>query len=162
MSSDTQEPCDAFISYVEEDKDWVVDNLIKNLEQDGFQIYWDDRDFELGKTVLKNKLEALLGSRKIIVVFSPNYVAEENVWDVLSEENSISLTEVVHHFSIIPIIYRPCKIPEHFKDLFSLDWTNAHARKFFWKKLAASLEKNVPNSSKGMCNYSADLNDFSF
>lgn len=40
---------DVFISYSSEDEEWVKDELLKNLEADGYKVYIDFKDFVPGK-----------------------------------------------------------------------------------------------------------------
>lgn len=40
---------DVFISYSSEDEDWVKQDLLKNLEAEGYKVYIDFKDFVPGK-----------------------------------------------------------------------------------------------------------------
>lgn len=40
---------DVFISYSSEDEDWVKQELLKNLEAEGYKVYIDFKDFVPGK-----------------------------------------------------------------------------------------------------------------
>lgn len=40
---------------------------------------------------------------------------------------------------LIPILYKPCKIPTTLRFIYYLDYTKEESRQFFWGKLAASL-----------------------
>lgn len=44
-----------FISYSSEDEDWVKQELLKNLEAEGYKVYIDFKDFVPGKKV-KDKI----------------------------------------------------------------------------------------------------------
>lgn len=143
MSGDIEEKYafDTFVSYHETDKEWVTESLIKLLEDEGIAVCWDDRDFELGKTVIENKLNALCSSASTIAVISPEYSEDEELWLHLRKISGLTNEKIVEKFLIIPVVFRDGQIPDLFKPIWKLDWTNQTARKFFWSKLVQSIKK---------------------
>nr|AOZ21302.1 toll-like receptor 21 [Larimichthys crocea] len=78
---DEEENCkyDAFISYNSSDEQWVMDELLPNLEGNGssFKLCLHHRDFELGRDIVDNIVSAVYGSRKTICVVSRNFLKSE-------------------------------------------------------------------------------------
>ncbi|XP_060906250.1 toll-like receptor 21 [Labrus mixtus] len=78
---DEEENCkyDAFISYNSSDEQWVMDQLLPNLEGNGssFKLCLHHRDFELGRYIVDNIVTAVYGSRKTICVVSRNFLSSE-------------------------------------------------------------------------------------
>ncbi|XP_041797845.1 toll-like receptor 21 [Chelmon rostratus] len=70
---------DAFISYNSSDEQWVMDQLLPNLEGKGssFKLCLHHRDFELGRDIVDNIVSAVYGSRKTICVVSRNFLRSE-------------------------------------------------------------------------------------
>uniref|UniRef100_A0A3B4W9B1 Toll-like receptor 13 n=1 Tax=Seriola lalandi dorsalis TaxID=1841481 RepID=A0A3B4W9B1_SERLL len=70
---------DAFISYNSSDDQWVMDQLLPNLEGNGssFKLCLHHRDFELGRDIVDNIVSAVYSSRKTICVVSRNFLQSE-------------------------------------------------------------------------------------
>ncbi|XP_034466584.1 toll-like receptor 21 [Hippoglossus hippoglossus] len=70
---------DAFISYNSSDEQWVMDQLVPNLEGNGssFKLCLHHRDFELGRDIVDNIVSAVYSSRKTICVVSRNFLQSE-------------------------------------------------------------------------------------
>ncbi|XP_072250014.1 toll-like receptor 21 [Leuresthes tenuis] len=70
---------DAFISYNSSDEDWVMDQLLPNLEGNGssFKLCLHHRDFELGRDIVDNIVNAVYSSRKTICVVSRSFLRSE-------------------------------------------------------------------------------------
>lgn len=70
---------DAFISYNSSDEQWIMDQLIPNLEGNGssFKLCLHHRDFELGRDIVDNIVSAVYSSRKTICVVSRNFLRSE-------------------------------------------------------------------------------------
>lgn len=70
---------DAFISYNSSDEQWVMDQLLPNLEGNGssFKLCLHHRDFELGRYIVDNIVSAVYSSRKTICVVSRNFLNSE-------------------------------------------------------------------------------------
>lgn len=70
---------DAFISYNSSDEQWVMDQLLPNLEGNGssFKLCLHHRDFEPGRYILDNIVSAVYSSRKTICVVSRNFLRSE-------------------------------------------------------------------------------------
>lgn len=78
---DKEENCkyDAFISYNSVDEEWVMDYLVPNLEgnKSPFKLCLHHRDFELGRDIVDNIVNAVYSSRKTICVVSRSFLCSE-------------------------------------------------------------------------------------
>ena len=131
---------DTFISYDKADKKWVTGTLVRKLEDANIKVCWDDRDFEPGKTVIDNKLNAICSSSSTIVVLSPDYVENEDLWSQLNRRCGFDDQEIIKEFQVIPVTVTSCKVPNIFAPLWKLDWTNELTKPFFWDKLTQSVK----------------------
>ncbi|XP_067457140.1 toll-like receptor 21 [Thunnus thynnus] len=70
---------DAFISYNSSDEEWVMEQLLPNLEGNGssFKLCLHHRDFEPGRYIVDNIVSAVYSSRKTICVVSRNFLKSE-------------------------------------------------------------------------------------
>lgn len=79
--TEEEENCkyDAFISYNSSDEQWVMDQLLPNLEGNGssFKLCLHHRDFEPGRYIVDNIVSAVYSSRKTICVVSRNFLQSE-------------------------------------------------------------------------------------
>ncbi|XP_034410041.1 toll-like receptor 21 [Cyclopterus lumpus] len=79
--SEKEENCkyDAFISYNSSNEQWVMEQLMPNLEGNGssFKLCLHHRDFELGRDIVDNIVSAVYSSRKTICVVSRNFLRSE-------------------------------------------------------------------------------------
>lgn len=78
---DAEENCeyDAFISYNSSDEQWVMEQLLPNMEGNGssFKLCLHHRDFEPGRDIVDNIVTAVYSSRKTICVVSRNFLSSE-------------------------------------------------------------------------------------
>ncbi|XP_072316974.1 toll-like receptor 21 [Eucyclogobius newberryi] len=78
---DKEENCayDAFISYNSSDEQWVMEELVPNLEGNGssFKLCLHHRDFEVGRNIVDNIVSAVYSSRKTLCVVSRNFLRSE-------------------------------------------------------------------------------------
>lgn len=68
---------DAFVSYNSADENWVMEQLLPNLEGSSFRLCLHHRDFELGLDIVDNIVGAVYGSRKTICVVSQSFLRSE-------------------------------------------------------------------------------------
>ncbi|MEH2060959.1 MAG: toll/interleukin-1 receptor domain-containing protein [Nostoc sp.] len=65
---------DVFISYSNQDQEWVQNELLPDLEKQGLQIWVDFRNLELGDSFTAQIEQAVQTSRKILLILSPDYL----------------------------------------------------------------------------------------
>uniref|UniRef100_A0A8C5N0U1 TIR domain-containing protein n=1 Tax=Leptobrachium leishanense TaxID=445787 RepID=A0A8C5N0U1_9ANUR len=68
---------DVFVSYNTCDEQWVVDQLLLNLEHKGppfFRVCIHNRDFEIGKAIVENIVDSIYKSRWTICIITRSYL----------------------------------------------------------------------------------------
>lgn len=70
---------DAFVSYNASDTPWVISTLIPALEEQEprFKLCIHERDFEVGRLITDNILDAIEVSRKVILLLSESFLTSE-------------------------------------------------------------------------------------
>lgn len=123
-----------FISYSRKDID-VVRQLAKDLENSGFNTWWDTTNLAGGDTWARTIQQALRASEYCIVVLSSDAV--ESVWVEKEYTYAIGL-----HIKVIPILYKTCEVP--------MALANIHYIDFRGKKYKAGLQNllNVLKTGK--------------
>ena len=104
-----------FFSYAREDSDFVL-KLAKELRAAGADLWLDQLDIPAGRRWDRAVEEALEASPCMLVVLSPEAVDSHNVMD----EVSYALEEGKQ---VIPVLYRPCKIPFRLRRVQYVDIT---------------------------------------
>ena len=69
---------DAFVAFDMADVEWISDVLLPELEgenEDGFHLCVHHRDFKGGVPIVENIADAILSSRKVIVILTRNFLA---------------------------------------------------------------------------------------
>ncbi|KAM4034431.1 uncharacterized protein ACNLHF_021052 [Anomaloglossus baeobatrachus] len=68
---------DVFVSYNAHDEQWVTEQLLPNLEQNGppfFKVCIRNRDFEIGRDIVENIVDSISSSRWTICVITRSYL----------------------------------------------------------------------------------------
>ncbi|CAG5115592.1 unnamed protein product [Candidula unifasciata] len=122
-SQESSKQFDAFISYSNDDSDWVCENLIKFLEkppndtstsgvdlkkskhtgnsQQSFKLCVHQRDFILGKSIFDNIVDCIEASRHTIIVLSPSFMRSHWAMEELRQAYRQSLVEKTRHLIVI-------------------------------------------------------------
>uniref|UniRef100_UPI00398E70B4 toll-like receptor 21 n=1 Tax=Pristiophorus japonicus TaxID=55135 RepID=UPI00398E70B4 len=150
---------DAFVSYNSKDEDWVFDQLLHKLEKEGppyHQLCFHHRDFEVGKPIVENIVDAIYKSRKTICVISKNYLHSE--W--CSMEMQVAMYRLIDEHSDVLILVFLDEIPGHVLSSYHhlrklvrkktyINWPADEAgQKLFWTKLRDALKKAHPPSEE--------------
>ncbi|XP_048775819.2 interleukin-1 receptor accessory protein-like 1 [Ostrea edulis] len=130
---------DVFISYSSEDEEWVKDELLKNLEADGYKVYIDFKDFVPGMAIAENVLDAVYKSRKTVIVMSKNFL--KSMWGQYELQQAHNKAIVKRDDVLVLIKYGKCKVPGKLLGKTFLDWTDKDVKPHFWSRLADFLGK---------------------
>ncbi|KAM3913284.1 uncharacterized protein RB166_018592 [Leptodactylus fuscus] len=68
---------DVFVSYNAHNEQWVTEQLLPNLEQNGppfFKVCIHNRDFEIGRDIVDNIVDSMYSSRRTICVITRSYL----------------------------------------------------------------------------------------
>ena len=137
---------DAYVLYSSNDVDriWVHLQLVKVLEKFyGFRVCIHLRNFTPGVDIAENIKQAILQSRKVLVVMSPNFVASD--WCI--EEVQITRSTDRNKFIVImykdvlsPDVPKPAVIQHLLETRTYIEWHEApEAQTLFWKRLRKAL-----------------------
>lgn len=76
---DKDKEYDAFISYSQRDEDFIIPEMITNLEkgQKRYKLCLHYRDWIVGEFITKNIADSIAKSRRTIVILSPNFLQSE-------------------------------------------------------------------------------------
>ncbi|KAH8370372.1 hypothetical protein KR093_003179 [Drosophila rubida] len=144
---------DIFISYCQNDRPWVLEELLPNVEKSGdISICLHERDFQIGVTILDNIISCMDRSRSLMLLISSKfllshwcqfemYLAQHRIFEVSKEHLILVFLED------IPRRKRP-KTLQYLMDIKTyIKWPSRggkqpsmEERKLFWKRLRKSLE----------------------
>ena len=119
---------DTFILHSEEDYHWISTSLIPYLEQDlGLSVCLPDRDFHQGGNTIQSVMAAMVNSRKVIVVLTPDYMAERGCYALQVEHLLLpSLYEGDRNeLSVLLLNLARCEIPRPLRwnfDIKCIKW----------------------------------------
>ncbi|XP_048814367.1 toll-like receptor 13 isoform X1 [Lagopus muta] len=68
---------DSFVSYNSADESWVLQKLVPELERGAFRLCLHHRDFQPGRSIIDNIVDAVYNSRKTVCVMSRSYLRSE-------------------------------------------------------------------------------------
>ncbi|XP_052542579.1 toll-like receptor 13 isoform X2 [Tympanuchus pallidicinctus] len=68
---------DSFVSYNSADESWVLQKLVPELERGSFRLCLHHRDFQPGRSIIDNIVDAVYNSRKTVCVMSRSYLRSE-------------------------------------------------------------------------------------
>ena len=136
---------DAFISYSNEDVDriWVHFTLVQELENIyGFKLCIHHRDFLGGEDIVDNIKEAIVKSRKVIAIMSPDFLKSRWCCREIQMTDTIDTNKLIFvHYKDIPT---SMAIPAHVSMLLSertyIQWNeDINAKKLFWKRIVKAM-----------------------
>uniref|UniRef100_W5LSD7 Toll-like receptor 21 n=1 Tax=Astyanax mexicanus TaxID=7994 RepID=W5LSD7_ASTMX len=154
-----EEKCiyDAFVSYNSADENWVMEQLLPNLEGNGssYRLCLHHRDFEPGRNIVDNIVAAVYNSRKTVCIISQNYLRSE--W--CSLEIQLASYRLFHEMQDVLLLVFLESIPERKLSTYHrmrkvmlkktyLQWPGpdctdpAKAQGLFWKQLKKALRSS--------------------
>ncbi|XP_064610822.1 toll-like receptor Tollo [Liolophura sinensis] len=143
-----KKPFDAFISYSSMDDNWVLNTLVRRLENKekgpAFKLCVHHRDFEVGESIADNVVKSVESSRHTVLVLSRNFTKSE--WCIYEFRTAMhqSLIERRRHMVIILLEDVPKEElePDLRKCLETVTYITVGDR-FFWDKIIYSLSGGV-------------------
>jgi tetratricopeptide (TPR) repeat protein len=133
---------DVFISYSHKDEEWVVDTLLSALEDAGWKVCIDFRDFVPGKPSRHNMRDAVKQSAYTVLVMTPAWVASE--WTSFESLLSFLHDPAGKRQRTVPMMIEQCDIPEDIQIFTYVDFLRKDRADIAWKQLFAALGK--PNA----------------
>ncbi len=144
MSKPRKYKYDVFISYAHKDGNWVRNELLPALEENGIKVIVDFFDFEPGAPSITEMEQAVRESRKTILVLTPAYI--ESGWAGFEANLAGTLDPAGRERRILPILLEKCDIPLRISYLTYLDFTGASNLDLQWKRLFSALRKKTAGS----------------
>uniref|UniRef100_A0A4W3KJB0 Toll-like receptor 22 n=1 Tax=Callorhinchus milii TaxID=7868 RepID=A0A4W3KJB0_CALMI len=145
---------DAFVSYNTHDEQWVLNELLPNLERNNkWKLCLHHRDFEPGKPIIDNIVDSIYKSRKTICVISRHYLESE--W--CSKEIQVASFKLFdEHNDVLVLVFLEdlpanCLSPYHrmrklVKKKTYLQWPqHQEEMDLFWHRLGVALKTKFQN-----------------
>jgi tetratricopeptide (TPR) repeat protein len=130
---------DAFISYSHKDEDWVVNTLLPALENAKVKVCIDFRDFTRGAPSVKEIENAILLSRKTLMVLSPDYLASK--WTDFEVTLGQTLSPANQDLRLLPLLREKCDLPLRISYMTYIDFVRKDREGLAWKQLFTALGK---------------------
>ncbi|XP_062430731.1 toll-like receptor 2 type-1 isoform X2 [Rhea pennata] len=142
---------DAFVSYSENDSDWVENIMVQELEQacPPFRLCLHKRDFVPGKWIVDNIIDSIEKSHKTLFVLSEHFVQSEwckyeldfTHFRLFDENNDAAILILLEPIQSKAIPKRFCKLRKIMNTKTYLEWpAGEEQQQIFWKNLKAALK----------------------
>ncbi|NXW87688.1 TLR21 protein, partial [Alopecoenas beccarii] len=142
---------DAFVSYSENDSDWVENTMVQELEQacPPFRLCLHKRDFVPGKWIVDNIIDSIEKSHKTLFVLSEHFVQSEwckyeldfSHFRLFDENNDAAILVLLEPIQSEAIPKRFCKLRKIMNTKTYLEWPpGEEQQKIFWENLKGALK----------------------
>ncbi|NWS65148.1 TLR21 protein, partial [Chunga burmeisteri] len=142
---------DAFVSYSENDSDWVENIMVRELEQacPPFRLCLHKRDFVPGKWIVDNIIDSMEKSHKTLFVLSEHFVQSEwckyeldfSHFRLFDENNDAAILVLLEPIQSQAIPKRFCKLRKIMNTKTYLEWPlEEDQQEIFWKNLKGALK----------------------
>ncbi|NXN94860.1 TLR21 protein, partial [Rhinopomastus cyanomelas] len=141
---------DAFVSYSENDSDWVENTMVRELEQacPPFRLCLHKRDFVPGKWIVDNIIDCIEKSHKTLFVLSEHFVQSEwckyeldfSHFRLFDENNDAAVLVLLEPIQSKAIPKRFCKLRKVMNTKTYLEWPLEEEKQLmFWENLKGAL-----------------------
>ncbi|NXT99395.1 TLR22 protein, partial [Buphagus erythrorhynchus] len=141
---------DAFVSYSENDSDWVENTMVRELEQacPPFRLCLHKRDFVPGKWIVDNIIDSIEKSHKTLFVLSEHFVQSEwckyeldfSHFRLFDENNDAAILILLEPIQSNVIPKRFCKLRKIMNTKTYLEWpAGEEQQQMFWFNLKIAL-----------------------
>ncbi|OXB79369.1 UNVERIFIED_CONTAM: hypothetical protein H355_008174 [Colinus virginianus] len=142
---------DAFVSYSENDSNWVENIMVQQLEQacPPFRLCLHKRDFVPGKWIVDNIIDSIEKSHKTLFVLSEHFVQSEwckyeldfSHFRLFDENNDAAILILLEPIQSQAIPKRFCKLRKIMNTKTYLEWPlDEEQQQMFWENLKAALK----------------------
>ena len=123
-STNTDFKYDIFLSFADEDKEFVKEYLYDPLKRKGYEVFWHLSDFIAGMTIAENMLKAIGNSRWVIFVCSEHFARS----DFCQQELKFGLDSHYNKYKgqyrrVIPLVIQKGSCPHTLTQLKPIDHT---------------------------------------
>lgn len=129
---------DVFVSFHNEAEEFAYRYIKESLEQQNYCVCWHHNDFIGGRTILDNINEAVDKSRKIVFVFTENFITSPHCMAEL--HRTLHRLQTTRTRCMIPIVLTENEIPLELKELVTY-WPVIEPDETFLDKLIQLLGK---------------------
>ncbi|NXC38663.1 TLR22 protein, partial [Penelope pileata] len=148
----TKDVCyDAFVSYSENDSNWVENIMVQQLEQacPPFRLCLHKRDFVPGKWIVDNIIDSIEKSHKTLFVLSEHFVQSEwckyeldfSHFRLFDENNDAAILILLEPIQSQAIPKRFCKLRKIMNTRTYLEWPSGEEQQeMFWENLKVALK----------------------
>ncbi|NXI40750.1 TLR21 protein, partial [Galbula dea] len=142
---------DAFVSYSENDSEWVENIMVRELEQacPPFRLCLHKRDFVPGKWIVDNIIDSMEKSHKTLFVLSEHFVQSEwckyeldfSHFRLFDENNDAAILVLLEPIQSKAIPKRFCKLRKIMNTKTYLEWPiEEEKQEMFWENLKGALK----------------------
>ncbi|NXX21477.1 TLR21 protein, partial [Podargus strigoides] len=142
---------DAFVSYSQNDSDWVENIMVRELEQacPPFRLCLHRRDFVPGKWIVDNIIDSIEKSHKTLFVLSEHFVQSEwckyeldfSHFRLFDENNDAAILVLLEPIQSKAIPKRFCKLRKIMNTKTYLEWPpDEEQQGMFWENLKGALK----------------------
>ncbi|NXG86312.1 TLR21 protein, partial [Stercorarius parasiticus] len=142
---------DAFVSYSENDSEWVENIMVRELEQacPPFRLCLHKRDFVPGKWIVDNIIDSIEKSHKTLFVLSEHFVQSEwckyeldfSHFRLFDENNDAAILVLLEPIQSKAIPKRFCKLRKIMNTKTYLEWPlEEEQQDRFWENLKGALK----------------------
>ncbi|NXQ32058.1 TLR21 protein, partial [Alaudala cheleensis] len=142
---------DAFVSYSENDSEWVENTMVRELEQacPPFRLCLHKRDFVPGKWIVDNIIDSIEKSHKTLFVLSEHFVQSEwckyeldfSHFRLFDENNDAAILVLLEPIQSRAIPKRFCKLRKIMNTKTYLEWpAGEEQQQVFWENLKGALK----------------------
>ncbi|XP_058170221.1 toll-like receptor 13 [Anopheles ziemanni] len=141
---------DVFVSYSEHDRQWILDELLPNLEKsEDINVCLHERDFKVGVSILENIIHCMDQSRTLLLVISERFLLSH--WcqfEMHLAQHRLLETRREHLILVIlediPKIKRPRTLQYLMKTKTYIKWPTILAeRNLFWDRLKKAIHDGI-------------------
>ena len=137
---------DCFISYSHRDEEWVAGWLVPELRRRGAHVCIDREAFELGEPTVTAIENAILTSRKTVLVLTPAYLASE--WCDFESILLQTLDPAARQRRLLPLVLEPCELPLRFQLFTYLDMTVESSQATNLARLVRAVQAKPPEGPR--------------
>jgi tetratricopeptide (TPR) repeat protein len=128
---------DVFISYSPQDAAWVHGELLAWLENQGYRVCIDMRDFMPGAPLVEEQQRAIETSHRTLLVLTLPYL--DSAWSAFEGLMLQALAPANQERRLIPLIKEPCPLPLRLSYLTQVNFTDLHSQSLAWSRLQMAL-----------------------
>ncbi|KAJ7392030.1 axis elongation [Desmophyllum pertusum] len=157
--ADSSKIYDAFVSYSEKQRQWVVNTLQERLENrhPPYKLCIHHRDFEIGAPIVRNILNSVEQSKRMVMVLSRNFLQSE--WCML-EFRTAHHKALEDRLKLIIIMFDDVSMAELDEEMKLYMRTNTYVSvsdTWFWEKLIHAMPQSSVRELEERSKHDYDL-----